>query len=231
MEESKKQSVEKEVSKSKKPHISAEEWISRMKIAFANAKSEGIFPQLQTLGYTEEKLNGFLEQIATIESLSQQQKSNYAKQYAETEKVDKKRKEIQEVYMRHLGLCRILFKGNVLAGKSLGLVGERKSAYGVWFQQVSSFYSQILATPEFLEKVGTINIKEKDLKDQQDALAELSNLKENQKREMAEAQKATEARDNAFDSLYPHYSELVSYAKILFQNSQALEALGIVVKR
>ncbi len=43
-------------------------------------------------------------------------------------------------------------------------------------------------------------------------------LKEEQKKEMGEAQKATEARDNSFDGLYPQYAELIAFAKVLLED-------------
>lgn len=215
----------------KSRYVSTDELISKMKIAFANAKLPEILPQLQTLGYTEAKLDEYLAKVAELETLSQKQQKEYGEQYAETEKVNKKQAEIDEIYRRHVAFCKILFKNNVQAISTLALNGGRKRAYAAWFHQVNSFYAQILDNPAFLEKVGTINIQETDLKAQQNSLSELTLLKENQKKEAGEAQRATELRDEAFDKLYPIYSELISYAKILFQNNQLLEALGIVVKR
>lgn len=217
--------------KQKQGRIPMEEQISRMKIAFSNAKLPHILAQLQTVGYTQERLDGFLSQLAEVETLYQNQKKEYAEQYAETEKFNAKRSEIDELYRRHLAFCKILFKGETNAVASLELNAGRKNAYGAWFQQVSNFYGQLLTNVEFKAKVATINIKEEDLNAQKQALASLSALKESQKKEIGEAQKATEARDEAFDTLYPHYTELVEYAKILFAGDQTLEQLGIVVKR
>lgn len=217
--------------KKKQGRVPMEEWISRMKIAFSNAKQPDIFAQLQNLGYTEEKLNGYIAKVTELEALSQSQKKEYAEQYAETEKLNTKRTEIDEIYRRHLAFCKILFKGNTQANALLDLSAGRKNAYGAWFQQVSNFYAQLLANAEFLAKVKTINIAETDLTAQQTALTELTKLKENQKKETSEAQKATEKRDVAFDEIYASYTELIAYAKVLFENDQILEQLGTVVKR
>lgn len=217
-------------STSKSRYVSTNELISKMRIAFSNAKLPNILPKLQNIGYTEEKLNEYLEKLTELEQLSQIQKKEYGEQYAETEKMNKKRTEIDEIYKKHLAFCKILFKENIQAISTLGLNSGRKGAYSAWFQQVNNFYGQLLNNSEFLAKVNTINIQENDLKAQQNALVELSQLKENQLKEAGEAQKATELRDEAFDKIYPLYMEFVSYAKILFQNDQTLEALGIVVK-
>ncbi|MDY6026213.1 hypothetical protein [Bergeyella zoohelcum] len=212
-------------------YISADEMISKMKIAFGNAKLPTILPELEKLGYSKEKLNGFMEKLTELEELSQNQKKEYAEQYAETEKFNKKRQEIDERYRRHLSLCKILFKGDLKAHTVLDLNVRRKNAYAAWFQQVSNFYGQLLSNAELLTKVGTINIQPTDLEAQKAALTALSTLKESQKKETSEAQKATEIRDEALDALYPIYAELVAYAKVLFHDDQTLEALGIIVKR
>lgn len=144
----------------KSQYMNADAKIQQMKLVFSNAKLPTILPQLQTLGYTEEKLNEYLQKVTELETLSQNQKKEYAEQYAETEKFDAKRKQINELYIRHLSFCKILFKGDTLVTKTLEFAGERKAAYASWFQQVSNFYSQLLSNSEFLAKVGTINIKQ-----------------------------------------------------------------------
>ncbi len=215
----------------KRKRVSLEEWISRMKLAFANAKLAEINPQLAVLGYNEAKLNELLSKVTELETLHQKQKKEYAEQYEETSKVEEKRKAIDDKYKTHLALCRILFKKDVKATAALDLNGKRKIAYSAWYQQVSNFYAQLLQTPEFLAKVKTINIKEADLEAVKTLLNEVATLKESQKKETAEAQKATETRDKAFDDLYPHYADLIAYAKATLSDEQHLEAMGIVVKR
>ncbi|MCO7316229.1 hypothetical protein PG592_00495 [Riemerella anatipestifer] len=210
----------------KRQRISLEEWISRMKLAFSNAKLPEINPQLSVLGYTETKLDELLSQVSALEALHQTQKKEYAEQYEETRKLEEKRKAIDEQYKTHLALCRVLFKKEVKATAALELSGTRKTAYSA-----CNFYAQLLQTPEFLAKVKTINLKEADLEAVKTLLSEAAALKESQKKETAEAQKATETRDQAFDELYPHYADLIAYAKAVLSNEQHLEAMGIVVKR
>lgn len=219
----------KNIQKSK--HLDLVSTITKMKLVFSNAKLPNVLSELQKVGYTEERLNGFIQKLTELEGLCQLQKKEYAEQYAETERLNQKRTAIDEQYRKHLAFCKILFKGETAAIASLGLNGSKKNAYGAWYQQVANFYAQILVNEEFKTKVGTINIKEEDLNAQKEALDELTKIKEKQAKKSGEAQKATEIRDEAFDALYPNYTELISYAKILFQGDQTLEQLGIVVKR
>ena len=76
-----------------------------------------------------------------------------------------------------------------------------------------------------------MNIDDAAIAAQQAALQEVSALKESQKKELGEAQRATDTRDAALDLLYPKYTQLVAFAKVLFPNDQTLEKLGIIVKR
>jgi len=46
-----------------------------------------------------------------------------------------------------------------------------------------------------------------------------------------EKEKYTKLRNQAFGELHPLYTEYIKYACILLVGNQALEALGIVVKR
>ncbi|WKS94484.1 hypothetical protein [Riemerella columbina] len=217
--------------KGKNTHISLNEWLNKMKIAFSNGKQAQFQSLLSSVSYDEAKLDELLEQIKAIEQLAQAQKKEYAAQYEATSKLEEKRNAINETYMKHFALCKILLKNNVKAQAALEFSGNRKSAYSEWYQQVANFYAQLLNTPEFLSDISSINIVEADLTAVQTALEELSTLKEKQKSAMAKAQKSTETRDKAFESLYPLYSDYISYAKVLFSNEQDLEALGITVRR
>ncbi len=212
-------------------HTSMDEWIARMKLAFTNGKMPEIQVNIAELGYNEERLDILLESVNELEILDQNQKKEYAEQYAGSARFEEKRKEINALYMKHLSLCRILFKGNVKAESALEFKGKRKSAYGTWFQQVSNFYAQLLDSPEFLSKLANINIEEPVLRSAQAQLREISALKEEQKKEIAAAQKSTEIRDKAFDKIYPEYSKLIAYSKVILSQEQHLEAMGIVVKR
>lgn len=212
-------------------YVSAEELIAKMKTAFRNAKEPEILSELETVGITESNLDDYLLEIADLEQLSQKQIKEYGEQYAETDKFNLKRIEIDSLYTRHRNLAKIIFKGDRQSNTTLGIDEGRKRAFAAWFQQVSNFYAQILANPDFKTKAETVNIKDPDITAQQTALEQITALKASQKKEIGEAQKATDTRDAAIDVLYPKYTELIAFAKVLFPDDQTLEKLGIVVKR
>ncbi len=205
--------------------------LSQMKVAFSNAQNPEILGVLQSVGYTQERLQGYLAKVSEIETLTQQQQKEYGEQYAKTNAFDQKRAEIDKIYKRDLALARIFFKNNVQATTTLELSGNRKSAYGSWHKQVSNFYAQLLNNNTFLTPMQAAGVTQDKINGITAELNAVETLKEEQKKEMGEAQKATEARDNAFDELYPQYTELIAFAKVLLEDKQTLESLGIVVKR
>ena len=218
-------------SASRNKYVSAEELIAKMKIAFTNAKDPDLLSELETVGITDAMLDANLAEITNLENLSQIQKREYGEQYAETDRFNLKKAEIDALFTRHRNLAKIAFKGDRQANTTLGIDAGRKQAFAAWFQQVSNFYAQILANPDFKTKAETVNIKETDILAMRTSLEEISEVKNSQKKETGEAQKATDIRDSAIDVLYPKYTQLIAFAKVLFPDDQTLEKLGIIVKR
>ena len=212
-------------------YLSAEEMIAKMKVAFTNAKEPEILAELATVGITESTLDGYLSDVESLEQLSQKQVQEYGEQYAETDKYNLKKEEIDALYTRHRNLAKIAFKDDRQAYTTLGIDTPKKVAFAAWYQQISNFYAQILANPDFKAQAASVNINDAAISAQQTALQEITALKESQKKELGEAQKATENRDIALDHLYPKYMQLVEFARILFPDDQTLEKLGIIVKR
>ena len=215
----------------KRNYKSATQRISEMKIATANAQHPPVADALKTVGYTDESLAALQAEVAEVENLDLNQQKEYADQYTETDKVDTKRADITQTYLKHLGLARIMFRNDTEAQVKLGLQGRQKKAYAAWLKDVKSFYAQLTGTPNLLEVALTRGIPQADIDAVQAEIAALEKLKESQKKETAEAQMATEARDVKFDEVEEKYLEMINYAKVLMGADQALEALGIVVKR
>ena len=215
----------------KNNYVSLNEWIAKFKLVFVNAKQPDILAVLQTVGYTEERLDGLSADLAVLEDLCETQKMEYAEQNAETQKFDQKKGAIDETYRTHRSIAKILLKKDLQAQVALNLNTSTKIAYAEWLRMVSNFYSQLSKSQALKTEVAKIGITETIIADTLTAIAELTSLKDSQKKETAEAQAATEKRDKAFDALYEQYTELMGYAKALLKGDQMLEALGIVVKR
>jgi hypothetical protein len=221
-----------EVTKPKqREYESIDESIAKMRLTLDNATLPGIFEILLTVGYTEERINLLKNDLAHLEDIQQIQTKEYADQFAETELFNNKRKEIDSEYTIHRGLVNILFKGNIHARTALKLDEQKPRTYANWFEQVSNFYDQLGRIADLQTKVSTVGVTEAKVTTQKQAIVVLRDIKESQRIEISEAQAATEARDLAFDALYPQYSEYIQYAKVLLGDNQLLEAIGVTVKR
>jgi hypothetical protein len=215
---------------SKNYHKTMDESISAMKLTFGNALLPEIFSVMQTVGYTREKINSCMAMVTEVEQLSQARIKEFADQTDEQKKFDEKRAEIAKTFTTHRSLVRIQLKKDVHARVSLQLEGEIPYAYDAWMQMQQNFYGQLGSQSDLLAKTATVGVNEAAITTQKQSLADLQALKESLKKETAEAQAATDARDRAFDEVYPLYSEYIKYAKILLAGNQALEAIGVTVK-
>lgn len=211
-------------------YVSTSEWIAKMRLTFNNATLPEIYGIMQTVGYDEAKINSLKAKLAALENLQHVQTKEYAEQFSETEKFDMKRAEIDIVFTKQRGLLKILLKGNVHAQAILRLDEVKPKAFGAWQDLVTNFYAQLESTPVLLAEVAKVGVSAASIAAQKQLLADLQALKESQRKETAEAQAATDARDRAFDELYPLYSEYIQYAKVLLADNQALEAVGVKVK-
>jgi hypothetical protein len=207
-----------------------DESIVKMKTTFGNASLPEIFAAMVVVGYTAEKIADLKAEVAQLETLSQSQIKEHADQSEEQKLFDAKREEINKPFSTHRALARILFKGDIHARVSLQLDSENPKAYADWVVLVTNFYAQCTGNSALLTKVQGIGITAETAAAQIQGLTDLQSLKEGLRKETAEAQAATDARDRAFDALYPKYSEYIKYAKVLLPDNQLLEAIGVKVK-
>lgn len=207
------------------------EVVVKMKMAFTNAQLPNVLPSIIPVGYTAESLQADYAEVEALEVLMQKQRTETQEQLIESTRFEDSRKAIHQIYVKDRGLCRILFKNDVQAQVELDLRGNVSQAYGNWLKEVKGFYTRINNSERLKTEVAKISMKPADLEAQLNAIVALEAIKNNQKKETAEAQAATEARDLKFDEIYAKYATLVKYSKILLGNDQAIEALGIVVKR
>lgn len=215
---------------SKSSYKNLDEQIADMKLAFANALLPEIFNPMLAVGYTLERINGMKAKLDTLEMLAQVKTKEYADQSEEQDKFDEKKAEISTVFVRHISLARILFIDDVHSRVSLSLDGSTPRLFSSWKQTITNFYGQLTSQPELLAKASTVGITTTAVNDQKNAINELEAIKESLKKETGEAQAATDARDSAFDEVYPLYVEYIKYAKIVLPDNQMLEALGVRVR-
>ncbi len=211
--------------------FSIEKELLNMKIAFSNAQKPAILNCLQNVGYSKDRLNGYLGKIAEVEKLMQEQKKKQGEKCAKTHELRQNWNEIDKIYKRDLAFARIFFKDNIQAQTTLELSGKRKATFDGWHEQVRHFYAQIQSNSMFLDKMQPAGVTEQKINCIINRLKTISLLKIEQKKQMGEIRKITEKRNEILNELSPHYSELIKFAKMFVTDKQLLESIGVVVKR
>ena len=207
-----------------------DESIAKMKLTFSNASLEQIFAVMLTVGYTAEKIAALNAELSDLEALSQAQIKEHADQSEEQKLFDAERAKVNKVFNQHRGIARIHFRGDIHAWVALKLDVENPKAYSTWLELTTNFYAQFEGNPALQLKANTIGITSAVVAAQKQGIAGVQALKESLRDETAQAQSATEARNKAFDILYPKYTDYIKYAKILLPDNQLLEAIGVKVK-
>ncbi len=208
-----------------KRNININDLILKMDIAFTNAQMPSIFPALESLGYTKAQLNGYLSQIETLKTLLLNQVNQQAMKFGLTHELRAKKKEIDAIYKKDLAFARVFFKDDVQATTTLELKGLRKRGYDSWYHQVVNFYEQIFDNPLFLEQMKAVGVTPQKINQMRERFKNITSIKEEQKKKMGEAKKATEQRDEMLNELSRHYDRLIRLAKIELENSPLLESL------
>lgn len=212
---------------SKNTYKTLEQMVADMELTLSNANMDGIKEVMLTVGYTPEKIANMKTGLTKVSSLMLAKTKEDADQSAEQELFDLKKAAINTQFVTHRKLTRVQLNSDVHARVSLGLDSEIPQAYSAWKDMVINFYTQIGNQPALLAKTSTIGITAAVATAQLSAIAALEATKSTLKQETAEAQAATQARDQAFDDIHPQYIEYVKYARILLADSPLLKALGL----
>lgn len=218
-------------SKRRSTYLSFDEWIVKMQLAFTNGKLPAILPILETVGYSVEILDNYLQKTDELTKLNRTMQLEYAERLAATEKIKALRLEINKTYGVHRGLAKVIFRKEVKAIAAMRLRGRVKNSYHAWMEDTENFYLQIEGDAEFSTQAASIGITPEVTSEMLKKLTALHALKKSQSKEAAEAQQATEARNIAFGELKEIYCNFTALAKLVLKNNQALEAMGVVVRR
>ena len=182
-------------------------------------------------GYSEEKLNEGLNLLNKAGMLYEAQIKEYGDVDGAQEKFKNSREEVYSDYMKMLTIARIAFKNDVQAGATLELTGSRATTLGGWLSQARNFYRSLLSNEEWKAVMAGYGQTAEKLEDALQAVEGVSKAAENVKKEMGDAQNATQERDSQFEKLIEWLSDYEQIAEIaLADKPQLLEKIGIVVK-
>jgi hypothetical protein len=183
------------------------------------------------LGYGPEKLTEGQSLLNEATVLVETQKREYGEVDAAQQVFEDQRTNAHKVYMAVLAISKIAFKGDVQAISTLDLTGRRASTFSGWLNQTRSFYRAILANEAWKTELAKYGQTEAMLTGELAMIDAVATASENKKKEMGDAQNATQERDEKLEELAEWVSDYEVIARIaLADKPQLLEKLGIVVK-
>ncbi|HEX3045006.1 MAG TPA: hypothetical protein VHY08_09630 [Bacillota bacterium] len=186
---------------------------------------------LNNFGYTEEKLTKGRALYDEVVALNNAQKKEFGEQIAATEELNELWDRADRQYMKTLKVARVALKDVTKADRATMLFGTRKESLSGWLEQVQRFYVNLLGAPELIGIMCEYGYTAEKLKAEAALVEQVAAKNFQQKKEMGEAQAATEARDKKLDELAAFISDLRAIAKVaLNDDPQQLEKLGILAR-
>jgi hypothetical protein len=213
-------------------NLSIEQILFQSGLRINNSLSDPkVLNAVSPMGYTETKLNEGASLLADASTLVETQKREYGEVDAAQAAYEEQRSEAHKKYMVLLAICKIAFKTDVKAIATLDLSGRRATTLSGWLNQTRNFYHALQANPAWLSALAAYGQTEEVITAQLAEIDAVATASENKKKELGDAQNATQERDAKIEELVDWVSDYEVIARIaLADKPQLLEKLGIVVK-
>lgn len=191
-----------------------------------------IVNEVANFGYTAEKLGvgkTLLEE--TISLITKHGDEDIEKMHASNE-FNVQRTKVSELYMTDRKIARVALRNHPeLLQVNLGVKGIPSDVYSKWVIEVEQFYGNIIKSETILEAFALLGRNKEYFEQQLSEIETLKTLKLNQKKEMGDAQIATQERDEKIIELDTWANDYKVVARIVFEDRpQTLEKLGILVR-
>ena len=213
---------------SKKSNRQIDDLFARARVSLTNGRD---VPEAQAilapLGYDAKRLSDGLALLDAAITEADEQTVEYEEQYAATATLGQTLRAWKAVYIPHLELARLKFKGNALA-RVLGLTGERRTDTAGLLGQGRQFYVGLrddaalgAAMAEWKVGPGVVAAALAAIERVEDAAVD-------QAREAGEAEVATAERDAAVKALTDFLAVYHELARIVLADApQLMETLGL----
>jgi hypothetical protein len=214
-----------------RPKRSIEDRLLEAQVAINNSLGNPVILDAVTLfGYDEARLQAARTLYDEAMALVAAQKLEYGEQFEATATLQAAWDEADLAYKRALKIARIAFKGNEKARNALRLSGIRKKSLSGWLEETAVFYTNLLATPDFIAAMTPYSYDQAKLEAESALVDAVATAKAAQDKERGEAQEATKLRDAKLDELDRWLSDYKAIATVALDESpQQLEQLGWVV--
>ena len=127
-------------------------------------RDEELRQAVANFGYDEERLSEGRQLFDELVRVAELQEATDEERRLCFERKSAFQTELSADYMKYLKIARIVFNKNEEAYLSLALKGQRARTYEKWYHQVSVFANNLLANKEYLGKMSSFGIKEKNIK-------------------------------------------------------------------
>ena len=213
-----------------KPIQTLADFLLAAQVTIDNARTdEEIKTRVAEFGYDDTKLEEGKALLDTANDLQQTQQNEYGDQFAATETLNAKKEEAENTYMRLVKVARVALASECALSQKLDLGGKRKRTLSGWLAQAKQFYLNALADPAVIEKMSAFGMTREKIEAGKTLVDQVEEANAAQKKEMGEAQQATQERDAAVDALHSWRSDFIAIARIALEDKpQLMEKLGIV---
>jgi hypothetical protein len=186
--------------------------------------------QMSAFGYTPVRIavgEGMLLEVRRVEAL---QAEKYSDKYVTTGEFDEQSEEVYALYIITLKVTRVAFRKLPGRLQEVHATGRRRRSLSGWLDDARIMYAN-LETPAMLAEMEKFGYTAARLQQEREQVEAIAALHGKQLQESGVAQQLTVDRDKLIDELCSWYSDFRAIARAaLYENPQALEALGIVVK-
>lgn len=208
------------------------EFLLAAQVMIENSLADPVVKEaLAAYGYSGETLAAGKTLYEETIALQNTQKKEYGDQVAATSELNDLWETAEQQYKKTLKIARIAFQDHPKADKAVMLFGRRKESLSGWLQQAQAFYANIQNDADLMNALSKYGYSSERLQQEAGLLNQIALKNQQQKKEMGEAQAATQARDKKIDELAHWISDLRAVAKVaLADNPQQLEKLGILAR-
>ena len=200
-------------------HYKIKEFLENLKRALDVAIMDSIIKAaLLAHGWDDTLLNRGLQLHQTAHDLYVQQIKEKGEQVVAYRAFETLFDEVNEMYMYHIKLCRIVCIKNKPKLKELTLDVPRETTINGWLIQAKAFYSNALKDEELITGLSIFAITREKLEAGEQKIFEIETAKERHDIETGEAQDATRLRNDAVDEAYQYAIAFIAICKIALKD-------------
>lgn len=200
------------------------------RLALENArKNAQIKAALAQYGYNEPRLQEGEDKLEAAQQWLQEQKDLYVSKAELSRQIAEDEQELVALYKNHLTIARFAFRTDEIWQRMLELNTRQASDRAGKLEQMRTFYRR-LTTPAIntLKKFGAVTEEVAQAQAMADALVDVLS---NRQSRLAEAQQATQYRNQAIEAWDTWLGRFTRVAEVaLMDQPQLLEALGVEVR-